>query len=108
MTAIQERRELSGEFENDGVSIDAASSMTFNMGTGTDDSTNRYLNLPTGVSYGIEVIPTVACSITKINGKTLKVAMSIGTGGYRPSTGKFTSITILAGSATVVEVGGKC
>lgn len=108
MTAKQEHRELSGEFENDQVSIGAASSMTFNMGTGTDDSTNRYLNLSQGISYGIEIMPTVACSITKINGKTLKAAVSVGTGGFRMSTGVFTSVTILAGTASVVEVLGKC
>ena len=107
MAAANDKRELSGTFENDGATIGAASSVTFNMGTGTDTATNRYLNLPEGVSYGIEVIPTVACSITKINGRILKVAMSVGTGGYRNTTGRFTSITIQAGSATDVEIGGK-
>ncbi len=107
MTAKQELRELANNFENDGVSIGATNSMTFHMGNGTDSATNRYLNLPGARSFGIEVIPIVACSITKINGKTLKVAMSIGTGGYRPPHGVFESITIQAGSATVVEVGGK-
>lgn len=107
MTAVQEKRELSNEFQNDGFSIGAGNSMTFHMGSGTDDDDNRYLNLDGGISFGIEVIPTVACSITKINGKTLKVAMSIGTGGYRPQHGRFTNITIQAGSTTDVEVGGK-
>ena len=107
MTAKQEKRELSNDFENDGLSIGAGASVTFHMGSGTDDATNRYLNLSEGRSFGIEVIPTVACSITKINGKTLKVAMSIGTGGYRSQHGVFENITIQAGSATVVEVGGK-
>ena len=108
MTAKQEQRELSSEFENDQYTIGAASSMTFNMGTGTDTATNRYLNLSQNRSFGIEVIPTVACSITKINGKTLKAAISIGTSGIRMTTGVFTSITILTGTATTVEVLGKC
>ena len=108
MTEHQNRRELSGYFENDQSSISAASSMTFNMGSGTDTATNRYLNLPGGVSYGIEVIPTVACSITHINGNQLKAAISVPVNGYISRTGRFTSITIKAGSATVVEVGGKC
>jgi hypothetical protein len=107
MTAGQEKRELSKEFENDGVSISAASSVTFNMGSGDDTATNRYLDLESGKSFGIEVIPTVACSITNINGIDLKVAISVGTLGWRMSTGVFSSITILAGTATDVEVFGK-
>ena len=104
MSASQEKRELSGNFENDSFSLSAAASITFNMGTGTDTATDRYLNLVDRVSFGLEVIPTVACSITKINGKTLKSAISVGTGGIRMNHGKFTSITVQAGSATTVEV----
>lgn len=108
MTEHQNRREVSGYFENDSSAIGAAASLTFNMASGTDTGTNRYLNLPTGVSYGIEIIPTVACSITAINGNTLKAPISVPVNGYISKTGRFTSITITAGSATVVEVGGKC
>lgn len=104
MTARQEQRELSNEFENDQASIGAGNSLTFHMGSGTDTATDRYLNLSTARSFGLDLIPTVACSITKINGKILKSAMSIGTGGLRMSTGIFTSITIQAGSATTVEL----
>ncbi len=107
MTARQQSRELSNTFENDGVAIGAGLAVTFHMGSGTDTSTNRYLNLPEGRSFGIEVIPIVACSITEINDRQFKVAMSIGTGGFRPKYGIFEKIKIQAGSATVVEVHGK-
>ncbi len=107
MSSDSDRRTTSNNFENDGFSIGAGVAVTFHMGPGTDDATNRYSNIADGISYGIEMIPTVACSITKINGKTLKVAMSIGTGGYRPPNGKFKNITVQAGSATVVEVHSK-
>lgn len=108
MTIVQQRREQANSFENDLMSIGAGVSVTFYMGSGTDTGTSRYLNLPYGISYGIEVMPTVACSISKINGKSLKAAISVGTGGFRMITGCFTSITVSAGSATVVEVLGKC
>ncbi len=107
MTGAEDKSNRSGHLENDGVTIGAASSVTFHMGSGTDDATNRYLNLPGGVSHGIEVIPTVACSISAINGRNLKVAISIGTGGYRSNNLRLTSIKITASTATVVEVGGK-
>jgi hypothetical protein len=104
MTAVQERRELSNNFENDSVAIGAAATKTFHAGVGTDGATDRYFNFSGGVSYGIEVIPTVACSITKVNGKTLKAAISVGTGGWRNTQGRFTSIEVTAGGATTVEV----
>lgn len=107
MTEHENRRILVDNYENDSSAIGAASSLTFNMGTGTDTATNRYLNLTKGFSYGIEVIPTVACSITAINGKSLKVAISIPINGYTAKTGTFRSITIKAGAATVVEVSGR-
>lgn len=107
MTQHQDRRITVDNFDNDGVTIAAAGSITFNMGIGTDTATNRYLNFPKGKSYGIEVIPTVACSITAINGKTQKVAISVPIIGYNPKTGIFTSITIKAGTATYVEVSGR-
>lgn len=104
MTADQMKRELSGEFENDLIALGAAGSITFNMGVGIDTSEIRYLNSPSGVSYGFELLPTVACSITKLNGKVLKSPISVGTGGIRMTTGKYTSVTIQAGSATVLEL----
>lgn len=112
MTAAQEQRELSGDFENDIISLGAAEDVTFHMGSGTDSKTGssytRYLNLSQGISFGVEVIPTVACSITQINGKNLKAGASVGTLGFRMKTGRFTSIKIQAGTATVVECFGKC
>ena len=108
MTAGQEKRELSKEFQNDSISLGATESVTFHMGSGTDTATARYLDLETGQSFGLEIVPTVACSITKLNGKSLKAAISVGTGGFRMSTGMFANVTIQAGSATVVEVFGKC
>lgn len=107
-SAFEQKRLLSSTFENDIVSLSAAESITFNFGAGTDTTTNRYLSLPDGFSYGIELIPTVACSIIKINSKTLKAGISIGTGGFRMQTGMFKNITIQAGSATTVEILGKC
>ena len=104
MSSDADKRTTSNNFENDIQSLDAAATRTFHAKVGNDTSTDRYLNLNGGVSYGIEMIPTVACSITKINGKTLKSPMSIGTGGFRPQNGKFRSITVKAGSATIVEV----
>jgi len=108
MTAEEDRSIRSNDFEHDAINLAAAGSVTFNMGSGTDTSTNRYLNLSQGLSYGIEVIPTVACSITKINGKTLKSSISVPINGYKATQGKFTNITIQAGTATVVQIGGKC
>jgi len=108
MSAVQERRELSFYFEHDTASVGAASSVTFNMGSGTDTDTNRYLNLPEGFAYGVNMIPTVACSITKINGRPLKTAMSIGILGWTEDKCRINSFTVTAGSATVVEVEVKC
>ena len=99
--------EQSTVFENDLVSMGAASTITFHMGAGTDTATHLYLGLPRSVSYGIEVFPTVACSITEINGRTLKSAMSVGTGGWRAEQAKITQFTVQSDSATVVEVMGK-
>lgn len=108
MSGTEDMSERSGYVENDLVSMDAATSITFRMGSGTDNTTDRYLNLPQGIAYGIEVIPTVACSISEINGRTFKSPISVGTLGYRTNHMKVTRLTIVAGSATVVEVGGKC
>ena len=107
MSGAEDNTNRSSILENDGASIGAASSMTFHMDDGTDDATNKYLNIPGGQSFGIEVIPTVACSITELNGRILKVAASVGTLGYRSNNLKVRTITITAGSATVVEVSGK-
>jgi len=107
MTEHENRRIRASNFQNDSVAIASSGSITFNMGSGTDTSTNRYLNLPNGWSYGIEVIPTVACSITEINSIPLKVAISVPVNGYIARTGMFKSIKIQAGTATVVEVSGR-
>lgn len=108
MTARQEIRELSNEFQNDTFSLGASETITFHTSSGSDTATDRYLGLSKEASFGIEIIPTVACSITKINGKTLKSSISVGTGGIRMSTGIFNSVTLQAGSATVIEILGKC
>jgi len=107
MSMEEDRTNRSTYIENYAASIDAASSVTFNMGSGTDSDTNKYLDLPETVAYGVEVIPTVACSITAINGRGLKAGISVGTGGYRTNNLKIYSLTITAGSATVVEVSAK-
>ena len=107
MTAQDDKSIRSSYLENIAASISGASSMTFSFGSGTDDGTNKYLALPEGIAYGFEVMPTVACSITKVNGRSLKSPISIGTGGYRTNNVRIQSITITAGSATVVEVSGK-
>jgi len=107
MSGAEQRRSLSNHIEHDSINIGAASSMTFHMGSGTDDATNRYLNLPDGIAYGINMIPTVACSITAINDRTLKAAMSVGTGGWIEPNARIKNFTVVAGSATVVEVEGK-
>jgi len=108
MSAEENKRALSSNFQNDIFSVGAGASMTINMGTGTDTATVRYLGLPDETSYGIEIFPTVATTLTKINGRTLKVAASVPVTGYIAKFGKFRSIEITAGSATVVEIGGKC
>jgi len=102
------KRVLSTNFQNDVFNIGAAASITIHMGSGTDTATDRYMGLPGGNSYGIEIFPTVACSITKINGLTLKVAASIPVPGYKAQYGKFSSFEITASAATVIEIGGKC
>ena len=107
MSADEQTHHNSNNVENDGVSIGAASSMTFHMGVGTDTATDRYLNIPSGVSYGISMINTVACSITQINSRVLKTPMSVGTGGWNDPNLKVTNFTVTAGSATVVEVEAK-
>lgn len=108
MTSNDENTFRSSTLENDGISLAAGSTITFHMGNGTDTSTDRYLNLPKNESYGLEFIPTTACSVTKINGRTLKTAKTIGTGGWFEPNAKISSFTVYAGSATTVEVGGKC
>jgi len=108
MTATEQRQSLSSTFENDGMSIGAATEVIFHMGDGTDDANNRYLNIPGEIAYGINFIPTVACSITKINGKILKHPMSIGTGGWTEPNCRIWNFTVQSGSATVVEVEVKC
>lgn len=108
MSGQENKRELSSNFQNDIFSIGAGASITINMGKGTDTDTVRYLGLPDDYSYGVEIFPTVACSLTKINGRTLKAALSVSTTGYISKLGKFRSFEITAGSATVIEIGGKC
>ena len=71
------KRVLWTNFQNDVFPIGAAGTVTIHMGPGTDTATDRYMGLPGGNSYGIEIFPTVACSLTKINGLTLKVAASV-------------------------------
>lgn len=107
MSGEEDNTERSTTFENDKISLGAAESITFEMGSGTDTSTIRYMNIPHGVSYGIEIIPTVACSLSELNGVTPKSAISIGTGGFRTNHMKVKRFTINAGSATVVEVFAK-
>ena len=107
MSADEQIHHNSNNVENDGVSIGAASSVTFHMGSGTDDDTNRYMGIPGGVSYGVSMINTVACSITQINSRVLKTPMSVGTGGWYDPNIKVTKFTVTAGSATVVEVEAK-
>lgn len=105
--SFEERSNGSTVIENDSVSMSAATSITFWMTSGTDTATNRYLNIPHNASWGLEVIPTVACSISEINGRTLKSALSIGTGGWSSNNMRITRFTINAGSATIVEVTAK-
>ena len=108
MSAETDKRELAYNNENDGVAIGAGNSVKFHARGGTDTTTNRYLNIPGGMSYGIEVIPTVDCSITNINDRTLKTAISIdAVSGFKPKYGRFKNITIQAGSTTTVEVSMK-
>jgi len=108
MSADENKSLLASNYQNDSFSLAAASSIIFHAGKGTDTATDRYLNLPSEYSYGIEVIPTVACSITEINEVALKSAISVPITGYVAKTGKFRSIKILAGTATVLEIGGRC
>src|SRR3990167_10962410 len=107
MTSNDDKLFRSSVLENDSVSLGAAETMTFHMSNGTDDATNRYLNMDSGVSFGLEVVPTVACSITEINGRTFKAPLSVGTGGLRAQHIRLTRFTVEAGSATVVEVFAK-
>jgi len=104
MTAVIQSQQISANFENDGMTIGAATAVTFHMGSGTDDANNRYLNIPGGIAYGLNFVPTVACSITKINGKTLKHAMGVGTGGWTEPYCRIWDFTVQSGNATVVEV----
>lgn len=109
MSSVQEQMSnVSSTFDNDIVTISAASSLTFNMGSGTDTNTNRYFNLPLGRAYGVSMIPSVACSITKINGRVLKAPMSIGVLGWNEPKSNITSFTVQASSETIVEVEVKC
>jgi len=108
MTAGETSHFNSRNVENDLFAISAASAVTVYMGNGTDTATTRYLNLPANESYGINIVPTVACSITEINGRTLKAAISVPVLGYVEPNIVFSSIKIQAGSATVIEVEGKC
>lgn len=107
MSGQEDKSDRSGKYENDSVSLGAGESIIINSGVGTDTATNRYLNLPEGVSYGVEVLPTVACAITEINGVPLKVAIGVGTLGFITNHVRVTSVKIQAGSATVVQIGGK-
>ena len=109
MSAEEDRSIRSTHIENDIVTIGATAAVTWHMGTGTDTATDRYLNIPTLSAYGIEIIPyATAVSVTKINNRSLKAAMTIGTNGYKSNNLKIQSITIQAGAtATVVEVQAK-
>jgi hypothetical protein len=107
MSQAEDSSWRSTDYQNDSASIGAASSMTFYAEDGTDTDTKKYLNVKGGVSFGVEIFPTVACSITHINGKALKAPISVGTGGFVTNNIKLTSLTIRAGAATVVEVSMK-
>jgi hypothetical protein len=102
MSANENKHIASNTYQGDAVSIGAASSVTFHMGSGTDTATDRYLGI--GEAYGLNLIPTVACSVTEINGRALKVAQSIGVLGWTEDKCKITSFKITAGSATVIEL----
>lgn len=107
MTADENSRFMSTHPENDVVLIGATSSITFHAGDGTDTDTDRYLNIPGGNTYGYEVLCySKAVSISKINGRSLKGAISVGTTyGYRSRDQKVQSITITTGDTdTLVEV----
>jgi len=104
MSQADDRTFRSDYVENKAMSIGTGVSVEFNMGDGTDTSTLKYLNLPESLAYGFEVMPTVACSISKINGRTLKSPISVGTGGFKTNHMRVFNLTITAGSATVVEV----
>ena len=95
------------DFES--YTIPASTAVTFYFGEGTDTTTIRYLNVG-GRSFGLSILPiATAVALSKINGKTLKSPMSLGTTyGYNSNNGKFTSVTIVAGTtATVVGVHAK-
>lgn len=104
MSSAEDSGFRSSYVENDSATISAASSVTFHAGSGSDTATDRYLNLPQKSSFGLEIIPTVACSISKFNGKVLKAPISVGTGGYSSNNVRVQSVTITAGSETTVEV----
>ena len=103
-TPAEQKRTISAVFEHDSAVITATNSLTFNMSKGTDTPTNRYLNLEGGIAYGINVMPNAACSVTIINGRTLKSPMSIGVLGWVEGKCRIWNFTIQASSTTTVEV----
>ena len=107
-SAAEQMSNLSSDFEHDSFTITATKSVTFNMGNGTDTASNRYMNLKGGRAYGVNMIPTVACSITKINGKVLKSPMSVGVLGWNEPRSIIISFTVQASTETTLEVEVKC
>lgn len=112
MSAATDQRELSSNFEGDSVYLAAGESVTFNMSSGTDikvgSAHTRYLNLPGNIAYGIDVYPTIPVTITEINGKPLKAPQTIGVFGWKESLARIWSFKLQAGTASTVEVKGKC
>jgi len=109
MTSEQLHREISDVYDHDMYDMPASSTMTWNMGSGTDTATNRYFNLPGGFSYGIKIIPEAAVSITEINGRKQKVALPVSTGGFSSGLIKIKNIKVeVENTATTVSVEVKC
>lgn len=109
MTGEQLHREISDVYDHDIYDLPASTTMTWHMGSGTDTATDRYFNLPGGKSYGIKIISEASTSITEINGKPLKAALPVSTGGFSTDKVRFSSIKIAnETTARTVQIEVKC
>ena len=109
MSSEQLHREISHIYDHDIYNMPASTTMTWHMGSGTDTDTDRYFNLPCGVSYGIKIISEASVSITEINDKPLKAPLPVSTGGFTTDKLRISSIKISnETTARTVQVEVKC
>ena len=93
----------SSKMDNSKLSIGAAKEVLYQVvGSGVDSATNVYFDFGRSAE-GVTIRATAACSITEINGKTLKSPMSINPGANKIEA-QIWRFNLVTTASSVVEV----